>query len=168
MIYFMYTCVCPPSRLLIISGLMWCDIHTCTHAHAHTHYTHNVNYINDQVEVVQDLHGLNDFQPPSKVTILTPTTTVGPYLFIFIPVSQDDSSSSVGSSKLHTHMHAHTHARTQCVHINTHTCIYECSHVYNAFWALASFTHTHTRTQCAHINTHTHTCIYESSHVYSL
>ncbi|XP_065885363.1 grainyhead-like protein 2 homolog isoform X2 [Dysidea avara] len=46
--------------------------------------------------------GSNDFQPPSKVTTLTPTSTLGTFPFIFIPAPNDGSSSSVGSSKLAT------------------------------------------------------------------
>ncbi|XP_065884925.1 grainyhead-like protein 2 homolog isoform X2 [Dysidea avara] len=46
--------------------------------------------------------GSNDFQPPSKVTTLTPTSTLGPFPFIFIPAPHGDSLSKASSSKLAT------------------------------------------------------------------
>ncbi|XP_065884677.1 grainyhead-like protein 2 homolog isoform X2 [Dysidea avara] len=42
----------------------------------------------------------NDFQAPSKMTKLIPTTTLGTFPFIFIPAPHNGSSSSISSSKL--------------------------------------------------------------------
>ncbi|XP_065884679.1 grainyhead-like protein 2 homolog isoform X2 [Dysidea avara] len=44
----------------------------------------------------------DDFQPPSKVTTLTPTSTLGTFPFIFIPAPDDGSLSKASSSKLTT------------------------------------------------------------------